>query len=475
MRRRSLIDINLIILTILLAMNVGMFYTTLDGGNINEVKEDFSQDWYYEDGHTVDLENLRLDEEKVSISKIIPNDYTSGNDMCFETSNLFFDVYVDGTLVYHFHPYISRVYGRYYGEYLHTVNLPNCEAGTKVTIEYEPLTNTSWTSFRGMELQEGAAYIKGELSDNFLHFLSSYAVFMIGMFLVVVGLALDKRRYRNLETVSLGVTSIILAIWTSSGSRVLQIITGNSAMVRLMDHSCLLFLPIPVVLFVASVTDMLSSKIVKVLLTLVGLNTALMAICISFNLCDYHDILRVTHIILAIGIVAISYMVSHAVRKNHGFKGSYNYLMLAFGILVLAGIIDLIRYYTGTAKDASFVTRLGMYVFVVVLTIFEIKSFIEVNRKGLEADIKNELAHKDGLTGMKNRLAFNEKEEEIGKIKSGKVALIQLDINFLKKVNDTYGHAEGDRHIIAAATIIEKSFGVYGDCFRTGGDEFLQF
>ena len=50
---------------------------------------------------------------------------------------------------------------------------------------------------------------------------------------------------------------------------------------------------------------------------------------------------------------------------------------------------------------------------------------------------------------------------------------IQLDINNLKKVNDTYGHKEGDRHIKAAADVISQSFGMIGDCYRTGGDEFI--
>ena len=46
-------------------------------------------------------------------------------------------------------------------------------------------------------------------------------------------------------------------------------------------------------------------------------------------------------------------------------------------------------------------------------------------------------------------------------------------MNFLKKVNDTYGHAEGDKHIIAAAKVIQKSFGETGNCFRVSGDEFF--
>ena len=83
------------------------------------------------------------------------------------------------------------------------------------------------------------------------------------------------------------------------------------------------------------------------------------------------------------------------------------------------------------------------------------------------------LAYNDGLTGLLNRLAFTQEENRIREKEAGKYVLVQLDINFLKQVNDNYGHAEGDRFIIAAAELINDTFGRYGKCYRIGGDEFF--
>ena len=83
------------------------------------------------------------------------------------------------------------------------------------------------------------------------------------------------------------------------------------------------------------------------------------------------------------------------------------------------------------------------------------------------------LAYNDGLTGLLNRLAFTQEENSIREKVAGKFVLVQLDINFLKQVNDNYGHAEGDRFIIAAAELINDTFGRYGKCYRIGGDEFF--
>ena len=49
---------------------------------------------------------------------------------------------------------------------------------------------------------------------------------------------------------------------------------------------------------------------------------------------------------------------------------------------------------------------------------------------------------------------------------------ISLDLNSLKHVNDTYGHAAGDEMICAAATCMMASFGEFGRVYRIGGDEF---
>lgn len=87
-----------------------------------------------------------------------------------------------------------------------------------------------------------------------------------------------------------------------------------------------------------------------------------------------------------------------------------------------------------------------------------------------------ELAYSDALTGAKSKLAYLEKEEEIdnaiadGKIE--KLAIVIFDINDLKIVNDTQGHAAGDRYIIDACALISECF-ENSPIFRLGGDEFL--
>ncbi|MBQ0052010.1 MAG: diguanylate cyclase [Treponema sp.] len=80
----------------------------------------------------------------------------------------------------------------------------------------------------------------------------------------------------------------------------------------------------------------------------------------------------------------------------------------------------------------------------------------------------------DKLTGLFNRAAYEtETENLLHGANLENIAVINLDVNSLKPVNDTLGHAAGDELIKGAASCIEKAFGNYGKCFRTGGDEFV--
>lgn len=473
MKRRLLTDLNLAICVILGCLLVFMFSFKLVGGNVESWQMDFSEGWYYEDGAQVDFYNLRRDTGGNRISRIVSSDIVRGTDLCFETSNMYFNVYVNDKLVYEYRPELPRICGKYYGEYIHTVDLDVDEDDSVLTIEYDPLLNSPWTTFRYMELHDGGSYITSLIESNLGSFLTSFIVFIIGATIVVVGFMLNQKRDRIVEPVSLGTTAIILAAWTSSGSRILQLISGNPAVVRVMDYLDLIWLPIPVMLFVSSVTGMLKSKLTAVNLSLVGVNTLLTFTFVLSGMGDYNDVLIFTHLIIAFGSASIIYMIVASIRKTNKIGKSMQTMLWAFGILIFTGLIDAVRYYTFASKDTAKCTRIGLIIFVVILATYELNTILDINAKSAEAEIKDKLAHVDGLTGLYNRLAFNETEEEIRNQNSGKYVVIQFDINFLKKVNDNYGHAEGDRYIISAANIISDSFANYGKCFRIGGDEFF--
>lgn len=81
----------------------------------------------------------------------------------------------------------------------------------------------------------------------------------------------------------------------------------------------------------------------------------------------------------------------------------------------------------------------------------------------------------DDLTGLFNRRGFMtiaKQNLELAKKCGTELVLVYLDLDGLKKINDTYGHASGDTAIQAMATILQSVFRKSDIIARLGGDEF---
>jgi len=86
------------------------------------------------------------------------------------------------------------------------------------------------------------------------------------------------------------------------------------------------------------------------------------------------------------------------------------------------------------------------------------------------------LAHRDALTGVNNRTTFDDalgREISLAHRYDHDFSLLIIDIDFFKKVNDTYGHQAGDAALKRVAETIQKSIRATDMLFRYGGEEFV--
>ena len=84
------------------------------------------------------------------------------------------------------------------------------------------------------------------------------------------------------------------------------------------------------------------------------------------------------------------------------------------------------------------------------------------------------LANKDALTNVRNKNAYDtyirEMEERL-KREPFPFAILMVDLNYLKRVNDSYGHEKGDEYIKKCCATLCETF-AHSPVFRIGGDEF---
>lgn len=97
----------------------------------------------------------------------------------------------------------------------------------------------------------------------------------------------------------------------------------------------------------------------------------------------------------------------------------------------------------------------------------------DVNRKN---DLLSQLSVKDEMTGLYNRRGLFEMiSNEITEHEGQLAAIVFIDMDNLKSVNDIYGHGEGDYALRSIANILKQSFREQDYVGRIGGDEFAAF
>src|SRR5690606_4746516 len=92
-----------------------------------------------------------------------------------------------------------------------------------------------------------------------------------------------------------------------------------------------------------------------------------------------------------------------------------------------------------------------------------------------DAEIAEARAHSDVLTGLLNRRGWDRVMDEAQERLDGfgdAAAIVMIDLDGLKSVNDTDGHLEGDRLLSRAATAIREACPPGSHAARFGGDEF---
>lgn len=155
-----------------------------------------------------------------------------------------------------------------------------------------------------------------------------------------------------------------------------------------------------------------------------------------------------------------------------------------FLILAFLYIADSLYLYVKCRKKAGTLKLFPVEVFLVPIIIGVVVQalFVEIAITwtsiaiaiaGIMTALKNETIFLDHLTGLYNRVYLEFLQKQAYKKKNAWVCGIMIDLNGFKKINDNYGHAEGDAALITTAELLRRSFGEYGVITRYAGDEFV--
>jgi diguanylate cyclase (GGDEF)-like protein/PAS domain S-box-containing protein len=127
-------------------------------------------------------------------------------------------------------------------------------------------------------------------------------------------------------------------------------------------------------------------------------------------------------------------------------------------------------------KDGRIIERYSKPQWIEGKSIGRVWSFRDITQQKQGEERLRTLSLVDDLTGLYNRRGFlTLAEQELkmaNRLKRG-MFLLFADLDELKDINDTYGHREGDRALIAVANVIKETYRDPDIIARIGGDEFV--
>ena len=149
------------------------------------------------------------------------------------------------------------------------------------------------------------------------------------------------------------------------------------------------------------------------------------------------------------------------------------FLTFLFFIIVLAVIIVISNYVR--IPLTNMVRRMERQEMILPRGVEELRFVTRTYNKVLHDnhDVREKLSHEashDALTGLLNRGAYDLLMEDTDR---QHMALILIDVDHFKIINDTYGHAIGDRILKKVAALMRSSFRSVDILCRIGGDEFV--
>ena len=437
-------------------------------GNIEYI----SGGWRYADGSNVNISKLKTNKDSTySIFHDIPPDLPSGTSFCFSSRNISTQVYIGGNLVDSTPEIDNNFYNKSPGTVWYYIDIPYDAYNGYMEIRIKNIYEKNCSSIDNISFAQPANVIISSINQKYISVIIGVIMVFIGCCFMIIDLYAHIKIKKHLDVFFLGLFSILISVWCTLETGIMQVLLYNSRSIQLLEMYLLMLLPIPLMYYTRSYLKLKSNLIMNLICSI---SVITFILCTIFNILDIAD-LQETLILVHLNLLfsGLTLIVKILERFIKNFKEDSILLYIGFFAIMSTSIIDVIRYYIGNkADDAALFIRMGLVVFILSYGIVGMQSIMNKAKLGIKNEFVHRLAYQDGLTGIGNRTAYKEHIKEYVEKKTLTSAIVIFDVNNLKSVNDSYGHGTGDSIIMRSAKIIKQAFDVYGTCYRIGGDEF---
>jgi diguanylate cyclase (GGDEF)-like protein len=401
------------------------------------------------------------------VSGTITVDDSVGNILSFYSVHQSIYLYIDDELIYQYPIENNNPFSNSPGYNWNFVELPNRVNNVKIVIKspYKQYLSEIPT----FNIGNVVSLVSNIIEDNLVSFLMCIAMLVGGIVLIIYHFIISHSMNTNGKLLKLGFFSIILAIWSINECNITVLFLRNNIVTSYVAFLSLMMLPFPFAKFVQTFYED-DSKIWDIFYAADVIQIALSLLLCLIGFYDLRQTLWLTHMLLVFVIITILYK-SFSLMQDIAMSKNVKIHLFCIIICLFTLVMDLIGFYLGLHDNNRF-GRMGFFLYILILGISSMRESVSLMKRGQEADTYQKLAYTDQMTGLNNRTCFN-KDFEIASSNPEDVAVIDFDLNNLKRTNDTFGHSVGDKYIKTCASIIQEIFDGIGKCYRVGGDEFV--
>ncbi|MDD6193078.1 MAG: diguanylate cyclase [Lachnospiraceae bacterium] len=415
--------------------------------------------------------------DKVVILNRLPENVKDGETLTFLVYLSTVEVKVDGKVIYTYGQEYAKK-NRLVGSGYHFIDLPNDCAGKMIQVTMEVREPDAFTNMLTPTLSKTSGVYENFARRNMVGICICMFLTLLGALLMVISSVSVWYNKTFVRLIYIGVFSFLMGIWSMCNMKVLQVFEVDLAANSTVEYMTLYFAPIAFVLLIAEVRKDASRwkrQIVYGVAILLFLFAIITTILHFTNVEHYPRFLSYFHIFGGVSLVLVA---ATSIDKKKKFDVSS--MVLYVGIIMLSVTIglDLIRFNLQkyVFQDNEMLTfsiiQVGVLAFIICLLNSYILYVYSILMDRAEQEWLTERVYHDELCGVYNRTKCNEEFRKLNRSDKD-YALVNLDLNGLKTINDSLGHTKGDELLQEFAKILQSAFDGVGDVFRMGGDEFL--
>jgi diguanylate cyclase (GGDEF)-like protein len=416
--------------------------------------------------------------DTVIMERVLPEGQISCPELIFYSVHAVVHVELDGVEIY---SYGEEKYaqGKMVGYGYHFAPLPDDYSAKTVRITMQITEDNAFSALEIPQIYNSRYWHSDFMAINRLPLAMILFLIVFGLCIACVSAWFSLRDFKFLRLCSVGFFSLGMGLWTLCNYDLIFLFVDNPYLKTVVEYWTLYTFPMFAFFYFRTPAMAYGNRVARIVYNVILAFQGIFLLAVGFlqvtNIRHLPELLKWQHIIMVEMCVYILILYGFRI-----FKRKLNNWVMLVGILIMMGfiILDLVRFsmskYLPDFAGMRFVSYscVGIMIFVVA----QIAEFcMEIWQKayeGAQAEALERMAYTDALTAIANRRKCEDILDEAEKWQTI-YGVISLDLNELKKMNDTYGHDAGDRMIRTFSKVLEEVFGKIGTVGRMGGDEFI--